>query len=81
MRVVLLGALALAIGCGSQVVVRDDGAASGEGGGGGASPDYECVLGGCGDSCVKCVDDECFNGQCTEEGRCIDSLLAVDCAE
>lgn len=77
MRVVLLGALMLAIGCGAQVVFQDD--ERGEGGAGGAGPDYECILGSCGEACVKCVGDECYDGQCSEDGRC--ETIALECGQ
>ena len=68
--------------CGANVVFVEGGSDPGVGGqGGGADePSYECVLGSCGEPCTKCIEDICFSGACTEEGRC-DPESAVVCAD
>lgn len=75
----LLVGLALAGGCGAQVVVRDDGAV-GEGGAGGSAPTFECI-GECGGACVKCIDGDCADGRCDAEGQCVTRLTVPACDE
>lgn len=63
--------------CGANVVFGEDGG----GGEGGAEPDYECVLGSCGEACVKCEGDACFDGICDAAGRCTPPTVGQELCE
>ncbi len=69
-------------GCGATVVTPSDGAggdSTGDGAGGG-STGAECILGGCGDLCVKCVTGDCYDGHCSAEGECLDLSTPLTCS-
>jgi hypothetical protein len=65
---VLLSAIALAAACGGKVTFVSGSTGNGGGGSGGSAP--ECFAGQCGEACIKCVGDACFNGTCDPNRIC-----------
>lgn len=77
-RLALVSSLAsslVAAACGGRVVfdgVAAEGAA-------GATQGPLCVLGGCGDECSVCTDDDCVEGRCDADGVCVEGLVEPSC--